>query len=80
MTAHRTMTIIAFGSIGSFSPHLYGDDYRAGVLPFIRTGDERQQAVACAGDKCWVVIQRLCKQLLLKGQESSSSANTVRLK
>ena len=63
------MTIIAFGSIGSFSPHLYGDNHRAGVIPFIGTGNKGQQAVVCAGNKCRVVIQRLCKQFLLKGQE-----------
>ena len=68
MTAHKTIKIMAFGSIGRFSPHFCGDDYRAGVLPFIGTGDERQQAAVCAGDGFWL-IYRLGKELFLKRQE-----------
>ena len=51
MTAHKTIKIMAFGSIGRFSPHFCGDDYRAGAFPLIGTGDERQQAAVLA----WMV-------------------------
>ncbi len=40
---------MAFGSIGSSSPHFHGDDYRAGAIPLIGTGNKGQQAVVLAG-------------------------------
>ena len=68
MTAHKTIKIMAFGSIGRFSPHFCGDDYRAGAFPLIGTGDERQQAMVRAGDG-FGFVERLCEEFLLKRQE-----------
>ena len=68
MTAHKQIKIMAFGSIGRFSPHFCGDDYRAGALPFIGTGDKCQQAAVCAGDG-FGFVERLCEEFLLKRQE-----------
>ena len=68
MTAHKTIKIMAFGSIGRFSPHFCGDDYRAGAFPFIGTGDERQQAAVHAGYG-FGFVERLREELLLKRQE-----------
>ena len=68
MTAHKTIKIMAFGSIGRFSPHFCGDDYRAGAFPLIGTGDERQQAAVRAGYG-FGFAERLCEELLLKRQE-----------
>ena len=68
MTAHKTIKIMAFGSIGRFSPHFCGDDYRAGAFPLIGTGDERQQAAVRAGYG-FGFVKRLCEEILLKRQE-----------
>ena len=68
MTAHKTIKIMAFGSIGRFSPHFRGDNYRAGAFPLIGTGDERQQAAVRAGYG-FGFAERLCEELLLKRQE-----------